>query len=155
LRNSFDFDFDPVSGEIFASENGTNRHDELNLILRGGNYGWPDVQGMANGTSFTPPFGTLHDPIFDVSEGVVVPTGVAFVPDNTLGSGLQNQLLWAEYGTGRIMRFSLSSDRTSITGQAIFAQGFSGGLTDLAFAPDGTLYVATTSSILHIVPVNQ
>jgi glucose/arabinose dehydrogenase len=155
LRNSFDFDFDPISGEIFASENGTNQHDELNLILRGDNYGWPNVEGNADGTTFTPQFGTLHDPIFDFSNGVVVPTGVAFVPDNTLGSGLQNKLLWSEYGTGRIMLFNLSADRTRITSQVVFAQGFNGGLTDLGFAPDGTLYVATTTSILHILPATQ
>lgn len=39
LRNSFDFDFDPETGFIFATENGDHCDDEINLILPGFNYG--------------------------------------------------------------------------------------------------------------------
>jgi len=39
LRNAFDFDFDPVSGAIFATENGEACDDEINRILPGYNYG--------------------------------------------------------------------------------------------------------------------
>ena len=40
LRNTFDFTFDPVSGQLFATDNGDECDDEINLIRSGYNYGW-------------------------------------------------------------------------------------------------------------------
>jgi glucose/arabinose dehydrogenase len=41
FRNSFGFTFHDEGGGLFATENGPDRCDELNLIVAGGNYGWP------------------------------------------------------------------------------------------------------------------
>src|SRR5262249_41465404 len=40
LRNSFEFTFDPLSPNIFASENGPNCDDEINRIVGSADYGW-------------------------------------------------------------------------------------------------------------------
>jgi len=51
LRNSVDFDWSPVSGEIYATDNGRDWQgddfppDELNRIIEGGFYGWPYASG--------------------------------------------------------------------------------------------------------------
>ena len=47
---------------------------------------------------------------------------------------------------------TLNEARTTITATTTFAEGIAGGITDVAFAPDGTLYVLTTSSIQRIRP---
>jgi len=41
LRNTFDFTFHPITGDMYGSENGLGNCDELNLIKPGGNYGHP------------------------------------------------------------------------------------------------------------------
>ncbi|MCH8010081.1 MAG: PQQ-dependent sugar dehydrogenase [Chloroflexi bacterium] len=48
LRNSFDFAFHPVTGEIYAPDNGPGNCDELNLIKAGGDYGVPGSLPRAN-----------------------------------------------------------------------------------------------------------
>jgi glucose/arabinose dehydrogenase len=42
-RNQQGLAFHPVTGALYASEHGPRGGDELNLIVRGRNYGWPKV----------------------------------------------------------------------------------------------------------------
>jgi aldose sugar dehydrogenase len=44
-RNSFGLAFDPVSGQLWDSENGDDSFDEINKIVPGGNYGWTQIMG--------------------------------------------------------------------------------------------------------------
>jgi len=62
------------------------------------------------------------------------------------------QLFMGEFLTGRVTRLTLNEARTAIAAKAAFAEGIAGGITDVAFASDGTLYVLTRTSILRIRP---
>jgi hypothetical protein len=44
-RNGFGLTFDPISGNLWDSENGDDSFDELNRIVPGGNYGWVQIMG--------------------------------------------------------------------------------------------------------------
>jgi aldose sugar dehydrogenase len=44
-RNGFGLAFDPVSGNLWDSENGDDSFDEINRIVAGGNYGWVQIMG--------------------------------------------------------------------------------------------------------------
>jgi hypothetical protein len=46
LRNSFGIDFDPVSGNLWDTENGPGFGDEINLVKPGFNSGWIKIQGI-------------------------------------------------------------------------------------------------------------
>lgn len=152
LRNSFDLAFDPFSGVLFATENGTFNHDEVNRIVAGGNYGWPEVQGISAGTGFEPDVGTLVDPLVDYDEGSVVPTGLDVAPDDTFGAAAEGSLLVALYRTGEILQYTLNAARDAVAGQTTFASGFGGGITDIHFGPDGLLYVVTSQQIYRVSP---
>jgi len=154
LRNSFDFAFDPASGVIFATENGTNLHDEVNRLLPGANGGWPLVEGRAGDAVIDVERGSYVDPTVEYTS-IVVPTGIAFAPDDTYGAEAEGGMFVGEFLTGRINRFTLSEDRASTLAGTRFAQGIPGGITDLVFAPDGTLYVLTSISILRALPATQ
>src|ERR671921_894402 len=52
IRNSFGFDFDPITGNIWDTENGPGNSDEINLVEPGFNSGWQEIQGMAGMASF-------------------------------------------------------------------------------------------------------
>ena len=47
IRNSFGMDFDPISGNLWDTENGPGNSDEINLVLPGFNSGWQEVMGIA------------------------------------------------------------------------------------------------------------
>ena len=151
LRNSFDFAFDPVSGVIFATENGTNLHDEVNRLPAGANGGWPLVEGFSGGTTVNVAAGDYVEPVV-ATDGIIVPTGIDFAPDATFGADSETQLFMGEFLTGRVTRLTLNEARTTVAATATFAEGIAGGITDVAFAPDGTLYVLTTTSIQRIRP---
>lgn len=46
IRNSFGIDFDPVSGNLWDTENGPAFGDEINLVKPGFNSGWSRIQGI-------------------------------------------------------------------------------------------------------------
>jgi hypothetical protein len=46
IRNSFGMDFDPVTGNLWDTENGPDFGDEINLVEPASNSGWADVQGL-------------------------------------------------------------------------------------------------------------
>ncbi len=46
IRNSFGFDWDPITGKLWDTENGPHNGDEINLVQPGFNSGWVKVQGI-------------------------------------------------------------------------------------------------------------
>jgi len=60
LRNPWRFSFDPVTGLLYCGDVGENTMEEVDIIQRGGNYGWPfyeGTNGAANG---------IPNPIFPI-----------------------------------------------------------------------------------------
>ncbi len=86
-RNVQGLAFD-ASGQLWATEFGQNRFDELNRIVPGGNYGWPDVEGTGGKGRFIDPFLTWATR--DAS-----PSGLAVVGDVAYVGALRGQRLWA------------------------------------------------------------
>lgn len=153
LRNTFDFAFDPVGGGLFGGDNGFGGPtEELNLIEAGGNYGWPMVGGFADTpdeTAFAAATASYRDPLLIID---IAPTGVAFNETTRYGDGFVNDLFIAEWVPGTIRRVRLSGDRRSVVMDEVFASGIPDGMNDIAFGPDGLLYISTGRSIYRIVP---
>lgn len=53
VRNSFGLDFDPVTGNLWDTENGPAFVDEINLVEPGFNSGWPKYQGIWSVTNYS------------------------------------------------------------------------------------------------------
>ncbi len=81
LRNLWRFSFDRATGRLFLADVGQDRFEEINLIARGGNYGWNVMEGRQ---CFQPPSGCntagLTLPIFDYghSDGASVTGGYVY-----------------------------------------------------------------------------
>jgi len=167
IRNSFGMDFDPVSGNLWDTENGPGNGDEINLVLPGFNSGWQQVQGLSSmEASFSESDlqdfggkGHYSDPEL-VWVNTAGPTAVKFLDSTALGSGYENDMFVGDVHNGRIYHFDLTSDRKDIVlppelasrviekptspglSSIVFGQGF-GGITDLEVGPDGNLYVVS------------
>jgi glucose/arabinose dehydrogenase len=162
-------DFDPVTGNLWDTENGPNFGDEINLVKPGFNSGWKDVQGFwnqKNGNAHNGPLsldgledfdgrGKYSDPEFTWNN-TVAPTAIKFYNSDKLGEDLENDLFVATYKGGLLYHFDVNANRTELLLNGtlsdkvantteelknnIFAEGF-GAITDLEVGPDGYLYV--------------
>jgi len=163
LRNAFDFCFHPITGVIYATENGTTVHDEVVIAQRGSNHGWPFVEGRADDGPEDPPEETAFaaanpnylDPLVDATNDSVVPTGLDFNPGEVYGPQRKGDLFYAEWKLGVIRRLKLTGpglDRADPP--LVFATGFGNwSISDLAFGPhDQKLYVLTPATLYRLDP---
>src|SRR5437879_4499240 len=125
MRN---FDFEP-SNRLIATEAGPSTDDEINIIVKGGNYGWPTCLGFCHNPSFI-------DPIVDFTP-VVTPTGIATVAPNTYYFG--------EWNTGNLMRLNLTQTGSVISMNQVYNQN--GGVIAVEMAPNGKLYFSSADAI--------
>ena len=180
IRNSFGFDFDPLTGNIWDTENGPGYGDEINLVEPGFNSGWLEITGLSsNADDFDPEEddvlvnfdgkGKYSDPEFEWTV-TLGPTAVKFLNSDKLGAEYVNDMFVTDIVTGRIYHFDLNEERTELvlegpladkvaetrdTGieDIVFAEGF-GGISDLEVGPDGYLYVVSLGhgAIYRILP---
>ncbi len=149
LRNSWDFTFDPISGGLFATDNGPVGDDELNLVEAGANYGWPGVSGEPD----------LEPEIAFVAHTETrapltllgaAPTGI--VVDEPGHYGIPGALLIAEWTVGRIVQLTLSEDRKSVVDHKVLAEELPPQINALALDASGRLWFATTEAIYRLEP---
>ena len=179
IRQSFGMEFDPVTGNLWDTENGGENYDELNLIEPGFNSGWRDLSGLAEratGVNIEEDLvhfdgrGRYSDPEFTWQQ-TVAPTGLDFLNSSALGAAYQNDLFVGDYNNGNLYHFDLNENRTQLVlggsladraldpgddvNDVLFGTGF-GGITDVKVGPDGYLYILTFQddggSIFRIVP---
>ncbi|WP_030482527.1 PQQ-dependent sugar dehydrogenase [Nocardioides aequoreus] len=114
-------------GRLWASEFGQDTFDELNLIVRGGNYGWPLAEGRGG------PEGTI-DPEVQWATDDASPSGLAFAGGRLWMAALRGERLWR-----------IGVDADGATDDRAFLEGEHGRLRLAAAAPDGNLWVATSN----------
>lgn len=111
LRNPWRLSFDRYTGRLFAGDVGGDLREEVDIIERGGNYGWNIVEGSL---CLTPPSGCdstgLISPIaeYDHSEGNAIIGGYVYA-GNAIAS-LQHAYVFGDLGTGKIWTLRESSD---------------------------------------------
>ncbi len=126
-RNVQGLAFDDA-GRLWASEFGDSTFDELNLIEKGGNYGWPMVEGRGGGSDLTNP-----QVVWDTSEAS--PSGLAHLDGHLWLAALRGERLW---------RVDVSGGRASEPTD--FFVGEYGRLRTVVVAPDGNLWVTTSNT---------
>jgi len=126
IRNSFGIGFDPVTGILWETENGSNYGDEINVILPGFNGGWRQVLGLSaeyenfknkefdkNKLILFDGKGTYYDPVFTWVD-TVAPTAITFIDSKIFGEEYENDLLVGSVKQGRIFHFNLNETRTGL-----------------------------------------
>ena len=158
-RNPQGLDWHPATGDLFESEHGATGNDEINVIDRGRNYGWPIIQADASRPDMQPPI-TFFAP-------AVAPSGASFYRGNAF-PGFRNDLFVATLRGQALLRIRLdpANPRRVQSIERLLENRF-GRLRDVVSGPDGYLYLATNNRdgrgapgadddrILRLVPVDR
>jgi glucose/arabinose dehydrogenase len=112
LRNPWRMAFDSVTGELWAGDVGQSTREEVDVITRGGNYGWNLREGFTRYRLGTLPPG-LIDPVLDYgrSEGICVTGGV--VGRGQAPAWAQGRYLFADFGSRRLWSLDAKSKAPS------------------------------------------
>lgn len=106
LRNPWRFDFDPETKELICADVGQDAWEEIDVIERGGNYGWPYYEGRFPGPRAAPAGFVQREPLLEYSHGPAPNQGFCIIGGVVYrGSRLPNlrgAYVFADYVTGRI-----------------------------------------------------
>lgn len=155
-RNPQGVTMNPVSGDIWIHEHGPKGGDEINIIKKGVNYGWPVVSYGINydGTSFTELTQKegMEDPILFYVPSIA-PCGMAWITGNKY-PGWENSLLIGSLKFLYVERCEVKGDK--IMKQEKLVEGI-GRVRNVVVSPDGYIYVAVEApgKIIKLVPANE
>ncbi|HEX7031995.1 MAG TPA: PQQ-dependent sugar dehydrogenase [Nitrososphaera sp.] len=132
-RNIQGLAWNPVTGELYASEHGPEGNDEVNIIKPGANYGWP-IEGC-DAQRFEKPVLCFNP--------AIAPAGIVIPEHDTLG--YQNDILLAALKAQQLRLVDQEGSGNNVL------TGF-GRIRDVVEAPDGSLYVATSNRDGRAIP---
>jgi aldose sugar dehydrogenase len=135
--------FDP-QGRLWEVEHGTNGGDELNLVQKGKNYGWPlvaygeEYSGQAIPGAVTTKEGT-EQPVY-YWDPVIAPSGMQFYTGDAFPAWKGSVFIGGLKDT-KLVRLTLENDR--VTGEEHLLKERGQRVRDVRQGPDGALYIVT------------
>jgi aldose sugar dehydrogenase len=131
IKNSFGIDFDPVTGNLWDTENGPSFGDEINLVSPGFNSGWANIQGFwtldddwNKGEEVVTPLNPKDYTLIDFGgKGKysspeftwdVAPTALKFLNSDKLGKQYENDMFVGDIKNGNLYHFDLNQQRTGL-----------------------------------------
>lgn len=135
-RNPQGLDWHPNTGILVSSEHGPIGHDEINIIVKGGNYGWPYVAGYDKSSKYI-------NPIYETGDETIAPSGASFI---------KGELFKELYGSfavgclrGRKIFIVRFDEEMKINGfLTLFPETF-GRIRDIIIDLDGSLLISTSN----------
>ena len=156
LRNAQGLAFNPTDGKLWEQEHGPMGGDEINIIAKGKNYGWPRVSFGVNydGT----PVGAGKSEMDGVTSPIwhwtpsIAPSGMAFYAGDLI-PGWKGSLLNGALKFELLSRLELAGDK--VVKEERLLQKLRERIRDVRQGPDGAVYLLTDNAsgrILRVVP---
>lgn len=132
-------------GILFSSEHGDAVEDELNLIRKGANYGWPFVEGFCD-TEKEQTFCKTTEVTVPVKSWtpVIAPAGIAYYNSSTI-PGWRNSLLLVTLKTQSLRVLKLNDAGNEVLSEKIYLDHEFGRLRGVCVSPAGDVYVSTSN----------
>jgi glucose/arabinose dehydrogenase len=145
--------FDPKTGRLWEIEHGPRGGDELNIIEKGKNYGWPviahgiDYPGNAIGEGITHKEG-MEEPVY-YWDPVIAPSGLAFYTGNLFPQWQGSVFVGGLRGM-MLDRLTIKNDK--VVAEEPLLMDLHARIRDVRVGPDGAVYVLTDSGTGTVSP---
>jgi glucose/arabinose dehydrogenase len=135
-RNIFGLAFHPKTGKLYACDVGPDKNDEIIIIEKGGNFGWPEAIGVANNPKYIDPIQT-YTPTITPTQGVIV----------------DDNFYFGSYNEGTVHKLTLVGENfDQVQKDEIVYKGRSFGVIGVFYGPDKQFYLTTPNKIIHFTP---
>lgn len=135
-RNIFGLAFHPRTGNLYACDVGPEKDDEINLIEKGGNYGWPDVMGFSDDKEFINPIKS-YTPVITPVQGV-------FVGDD---------FYFGSYNEGTVHKLTLKGEKyDQVEKDEVVYKGMPFSIIGVFYGPDEAFYVTAANQVARFEP---
>ncbi len=144
-----------VGNTLYSSEHGNSTDDEINIIQKNRNYGWPSVEGLC-GTSESSFCSTnnVAEPIYSWTP-TIAPSGIDYYNNDAIPQW-KNSLLLAVLKDSELIQLKLNATGDKIDAANVFYKSTYGRMRDVCVAPDGKVYIITSNGsndkIIKVTP---
>lgn len=134
-----------ANNKLYSAEHGPSNDDEINIIEKGRNYGWPTVQGFCDGS---------NEQNFCLSNNVVqpikawtptiAPSGLDYYNSDLIPQW-KNSLLVATLKDARLYQLKLNDNFSSVSSTNEYFTNKYGRMRDVCISPQGKVYICTSN----------
>ena len=134
-----------INNKLYESEHGPSIEDEVNIIEKGRNYGWPTVNGPCDGseTSYCTT-NNIKEPIWSSGGNTIAVCGIDYYNSDKIPAW-KNSILMTTLKDASLRQLELSSDGNSVVNTTIFFKNVYGRLRDICISPSGNVYLCTSN----------
>ena len=136
LRNPFRFTF-THHGQLLSGDVGGDAFEELNIVTRGANYGWPSAEGVCDTCGHANPIYTYEHTPAPAKAGSI--TAVMEYTGDTFPDEYEDKVFIADYTLGWIKVLTFDHEYSSFISEEMFDDS-AGTVVKLAQGPDGNIY---------------
>jgi uncharacterized repeat protein (TIGR03806 family) len=149
LRNPWRWSFDRQTGELWVGDVGQDSWEEVDLVAKGGNYGWRCREGRHSfGNQAGCPTSGLIDPVAEYGHSVGQSVTGGYVYRGPQTTPLRGRYVFADYVSGRL--WTLLPDNTgAYVVTDLVTAGFN--VSSFAQANDGELFLLNYAGGLYRV----
>jgi glucose/arabinose dehydrogenase len=133
-----------ANNKLYSSEHGPSDNDELNIIEKGRNYGWPDVHGACDlpERDFCNE-NNVKEPIQSWSPTIAT-CGLDYYNSDLIPQW-KNSLLLVALKNSRLYQLKLDDSNSSVTNTNEYLNGKYGRMRDICISPGGKVYICTSN----------
>jgi len=134
-----------VNDKLYSSEHGPDKDDEINMIIKNRNFGWPSVNGFCNesGEQNFCSANNVVEPLISWTPTIAV-SGMDYYNSNTIPQW-KNSIILTTLKDQTLYQLKLNSAGDKIEDTKKLITNTYGRLRDVCVAPDGKVYVATSN----------
>lgn len=134
-----------VGDKLYASEHGPNNDDEINLIMKGRNYGWPNVEGFCDQPAEQTfcAANNVADPLMAWTPTIAT-CGLTHYNSDYIPQ-FKNSLLLVSLKAAKLTQLKLNDAGDKILGSKDFFVSEFGRLRSICLSPDGKIYIGSSN----------